>query len=419
MSKKDTKLDTEDGANLHAYERSRRDAICAVSQQPDASKGATSCNTAPPKYNSPQVVNQGIDSLYLSYSGCLPLARCKQLDNLKALAQSYDPLDKSDAKLELGEMVFKVHKQGRNPYAYLISNALFIIRVASSTANTVPVAYVEISSQLLNVRGVEHAMAISDSIVAELVGEPCFPKVSRADIFVDFVSVTDWADVKNEQWCCRSTKKNDYYDKHQLTGYSFGQGGDVSARLYDKTVEIEHTQKAFFKDIWLANGWDGLSPVWRIEFQLRQKPIKEFGLSEPVELLEELNGVWRYCTEKWLNLRKDNGDKNRSRWPLAEIWAELIELEFGQEKRLPMKRVKSETVPSRNWLVMYTLGGLTSYMAANGHDDLEHAFNRFVDDADEYFNEFKRYGFDKVKDYVDAKVAEKLTRFCKLSTDKE
>lgn len=208
--------------------------------------------------------------------------------------------------------------------------------------------------------------------------------------------------------------RNDYYDKRQLTGYSFGQGGDVSARLYDKTIEIEHTQKAFFKDIWLELGWDGLSPVWRIEFQLRQKPIKEFGLSEPIQLLEELNGVWRYCTEKWLNLRKDNGDKNRSRWPLAKIWAEMIELDLGQEKRLPTKRIKSETVPSRDWLLMYTLGGLTSYMAANGHDNIEHAFNRFMDDADEYFCEYKRYGFESVKDYVMAKVSEKLTRFCKL-----
>ena len=64
------------------------------------------------------------------------------------------------------------------------------------------------SSQLLNVSGVETAMALSDSLVAELVGEPCFPKVSRADVFADFVSATDWADIKNEQWCCRSSKKN-------------------------------------------------------------------------------------------------------------------------------------------------------------------------------------------------------------------
>ena len=419
MSKHDNQTKTEDAASMHAYERSRRDADCGVSQEAQKGQGAYPCNTAPPKYNSLEVVNLGIDSLYLSYSGSLPITRCRQLELLKTQAQSYDPTDQGNARVELGGMTFRVFKHGRSPHAYLLGNNLFSIRVASSTANSVPVAYVEISSELLNLNGVESALAISDSLVAELVGEACFSKVSRADIFVDFVSRVDWNAVDNEQWACRSSRKGDYYDTQQLTGSTFGQGGDLSARLYNKTIEIESSKKAFFRDIWLANGWDSSSPVWRLEFQLRTIPLREFGISEPISLLEQLNGIWRYCTEKWLTLRTNNGDVNRSRWPLADIWQAIIEVDIGAQKQRPLRRVKVETTPTRDWLVIYLLGGLTSYMAANGHSDIEHAFNRFIHDADEYFTEHKRYGFSRVNEYVEARVAEKSTRFCMSNVTKE
>ena len=58
-------------------------------------------------------------------------------------------------------------------------------------------------------------------------------------------------------------------------------------------------------------------------------------------------------------------------------------------------------------------------MAANGHSDIEHAFNRFIHDADEYFTEHKRYGFSRVNEYVEARVAEKSTRFCMSNVTKE
>ncbi|MGM0906857.1 MAG: hypothetical protein ACQEVQ_10045 [Pseudomonadota bacterium] len=412
MSKHDKQTKTEDAASMHAYERSRRDAGCGVSQEAQNEVGASPCNTAPPKYNFITVFNQGVDSLYLSYAGSLSIARCEELASLKGSAQSSLPDEKAEAHFSLCGLDFAVERFGSKTHAYIIKNRLFRIRIASSRASSAPVAYVEISSELLTVSGFEAALGLSDSLVAELVGKPCFPRISRVDICVDFSCDIDWSFFKDNQWCCRSGRKAIYHEREKLTGFTFGAGGEFSARLYDKTEEIKNSKKDFFNDIWRESGWDGETTIWRLEFQLRQAPVKEFGLLEPNEFMDNINAVWEYAAGKWLNLRYDNGDKNRSRWPLALVWEDLASVRFNLKNPPPAKRLSVESVPNREWLIIYNLGGLTSYMAANGIDDIEHAFNRFMADADEFFKETRRQDFSSALDYIDAKLEEKRTRFC-------
>ncbi|MFP3354916.1 hypothetical protein R0K04_26565, partial [Pseudoalteromonas sp. SIMBA_153] len=83
--------------------------------------------------------------------------------------------------------------------------------------------------------------------------------------------------------CCRSGRKAVDHDRDKLTGFTFGAGGEFSARLYDKTEEIKNSKKDFFNDVWRESGWDGETTIWRLEFQPRQAPVKEFGLLEPNE----------------------------------------------------------------------------------------------------------------------------------------
>ncbi|RXS42917.1 hypothetical protein EST55_03960 [Idiomarina sp. 29L] len=415
MSKHDNQTKTEDGASMHAYERSRRDADCGVSQEAQKGQGANPCNTAPPKYTLIEVFNQGIDSLYLSYSGALSKERNDELERLKLLAQSSSIEEKACAYMHLCDMDFVVQRMGYKQYSYVIRNSLFRIRIASMKAPNLPVAYVEISSELLNVSGFESALAISDSIVAELVGEPRFPKISRIDICADFSCPVDWSTFKENQWVCRSKKKQTFHENGVLTGFMFGAGGEISARLYDKTQEIVASKKDFFKDIWRESGWSGENKIWRLEFQLRQSVVKELGLLEPHTFMENINSVWAYGTQKWLKLRHDNGDKNPSRWPLEPVWTDLSQVRFNLNEAKPARRLSAESVPSREWLIINTLGSLTSYMATRGlHDPIE-ALNCFLEDADEFFRENQLRDFSSAQKYIEAKIEEKTTKYCLVS----
>jgi len=41
-------------------------------------------------------------------------------------------------------------------------------------------------------------------------------------------------------------------------------------------------------------GWDGVSPVWRVEAQLRSRVLEQLSVRSPAELASSLDSVWHY-----------------------------------------------------------------------------------------------------------------------------
>lgn len=75
--------------------------------------------------------------------------------------------------------------------------------------------------------------------------------------------------------------------KRRVTGIMIGFGGDMSARLYDKRSELEKEDDTTARRRddeearWRARGWDGVSPVTRVEFQIRGSVLDEMGIRDP------------------------------------------------------------------------------------------------------------------------------------------
>lgn len=67
----------------------------------------------------------------------------------------------------------------------------------------------------------------------------------------------------------------------------------------------------------------------RVEFQLRRGVLKEFDVSTVEELLQRIDGMWAYCTQKWLTLCRPNGP-NVSRWGLTRKWRGVQSAKFHQ-----------------------------------------------------------------------------------------
>ena len=62
--------------------------------------------------------------------------------------------------------------------------------------------------------------------------------------------------------------------REQFTGWSIGLGGPISARLYDKTVEIATRSKKFYlHELWQQAGWFPADSVWRFELQFRRPAL--------------------------------------------------------------------------------------------------------------------------------------------------
>jgi hypothetical protein len=80
----------------------------------------------------------------------------------------------------------------------------------------------------------------------------------------------------------RRLKWHPFFDGRRCTGYRFGSGGPVMARLYNKTVERRTRQDdAYFALLaaWNPETFDPERTVWRLGFQIRREGLTAFRLA--------------------------------------------------------------------------------------------------------------------------------------------
>ena len=97
--------------------------------------------------------------------------------------------------------------------------------------------------------------------------------------------------------------------------------GGCSLRIYDKTAEMaaKGTMYSPARRVWERNGWDGKSPVWRLEFEFGSKILKQarnHGL--PCNTLQglDLQGLYADAMERTRYVEPITGD-------LTERWFQL------------------------------------------------------------------------------------------------
>jgi hypothetical protein len=108
----------------------------------------------------------------------------------------------------------------------------------------------------------------------------------------------------------------------RLATLDFGtHGSEIMGQIYNKTKEIKKSKKTYFVPIWTANGWDGSSTIWRIEFRFRRKSLASFDLNDAYETLAQMRLLWEYATYKWLRyVDLTASDINKSRLPADYVW---------------------------------------------------------------------------------------------------
>lgn len=379
-------------------------------------EGAPPSNTAPGNYNSEtfRAFRFGVDSLYLSYPGILAEYWDRKLADLKELAQSESEAQQALAQVVIGEHLFEVRDKGRGRFAYVLVDNCFHLQASNGRSKSLPLAYVQISSEYLAAVGVAQAEQSLRFIVNTLglVREPA--NVSRGDLFVDFCADIGM-DLFNplEHWVTRTQSIDLHYRYGQFSGWSFGLGGEVSARLYDKTLEIEKKSRKFYlHELWRAAGWDGNSQVWRMEFQVKREALVSLDVLKVEHLLESQAGMWRYFTEDWLRLAVPSStDGNQTRWPNHPLWSD-ISAAFRQESEQPkLARFSPMRLPSDASLFVNGLAGVTSFMAREGIADLGEGIGEYLHQAKKFHDtryDVPNFGFER---YVERKVKAKNRRY--------
>jgi hypothetical protein len=139
-------------------------------------------------------------------------------------------------------------------------------------------------------------------------------------------------------WCSRSkvdperygptpNASRDYYLKR--SGEPGGRsrtvkGSDVRFTIYEKS---RHAAGDVLRNVWADNGWDGVSTVLRIEFQIKRSWIRGQQVGGRPgdklsfdEYLRCLPAVWRELTKRHRHVRLRTPRQRPERAPLSPFW---------------------------------------------------------------------------------------------------
>jgi hypothetical protein len=259
----------------------------------------------------PPLLLAGLDSLYVSFYLAV---RASRLDfaELAFRKEQLKHLHNSDfAEVELGSERFALKPYGRHPYAYLLANEAFEVRLGE---NLRPACHVQFLSEGLWLHGLDHLLARFHTWRDSLRLTQTRPEVvARADWAFDYhLSEIDFT---TTWFVSRATKDATHRDNQTEQTFQFGRG-EVVFRVYDKVAEIEQkSSKVWFFDLWgMKNG------VWRIEPQVRGPRLKSAGIHSIADLKALQNDLLREVATHHTTLRKPSRDPNRSRWPLHSLW---------------------------------------------------------------------------------------------------
>jgi len=116
-----------------------------------SARGTPSSNTVPNNSMEEgstffQAVRWGIDSLYLSYKGQVRSKVEDELQRLKTMAQSIEPLEVAKAQYAAGEHVFEVKDRGAALFPFILEDNEFRIQSPKHNSRSMPAAYVKVSS---------------------------------------------------------------------------------------------------------------------------------------------------------------------------------------------------------------------------------------------------------------------------------
>lgn len=354
-----------------------------------AGQGTQPSNTVPSKYIGENekpclALRTAIDSLYLSYSGELSEDMFSRLDELKETAQADDEDLQAKAQITIGNHLFAVASHGAGRFRFVLFDDRFRLNISRGTR--LPLAYAQISSEYLTTVGVETAEQELRFVVASLGRIDELAHVSRADLCLDFIPIVPMDQWAVQQWVTRARKKAAYWGTgDRFTGWMIGQGGDIQSRTYDKVLEVtEESHKAYLFNLWQARGWKTDDPVWRQEFQANRNALKELNVGNVPELLANLDGLWRYFTEKWLRLTHLGTDSNKSRWQTHPLWEILSNASWGDVTQPALQRIRASSLPTDDRLFTAGLGYVAAFMGREGITNLSQGVRNFMHQADTY-----------------------------------
>jgi hypothetical protein len=285
--------------------------------------------------NNLKLLLHGFDSVYCAYY--LKPSGHDSLD-FQLLAEQQESIRQSKRKtplaITLGNSDFLLKPHGtKSGYPFVIENGDFNIQLGEFNR---PNFYVQFYSQAL---WRDSAYLLNEKFLnwAASVGfTPYRPEsLSRIDYCFDY----NLPEIDFDEDCFKSQSDKDskHRGNRKAQTFTYGAGGDIMLRVYDKVAEIK--QKS--DKVWFYTLWGQDKDVWRIEWQVRKPVLKDMDITTLDDLKKQIGDLLRYLATDHTSLRQPNGDSNSSRWPLHPLWKDLLE-RIGELNHLGVSRIHGQ-----------------------------------------------------------------------------
>ena len=267
------------------------------------------------------------------------------------------------------QWAYQVSGFGAKGYEWILSSAEYVMKLGNwMQPGSRPSAVIQISCETLWLYGVVEAidriltlLNYAGAIVKET-------KASRIDMCVDILLPESLWNRDLAGHRVTRAENVTYHDKGRVfSGFTIGQGGAFSARLYDKDLEIRRKSKKFWMfDIWQIQSVPENCRVVRVEFQLRREAIVELGMNSIWSFTNHPRNVWAYCSQCWLKFQ-DRPELHHTQQATMPFWKSVQDGFFGSQGEQPMLRAKMVNA-KRKQIAQQLMGQLTSLIVLDGEE---------------------------------------------------
>jgi len=327
--------------------------------------------------NSYEIVFQGLDTLHLVYRGSFDFEWWQSVDlkEKKIIAQK----NKNKPFVRFGDDIWEVSERGTREYAYCLMRNGWRVYLLNNKGMNPGLNQVKVEVPSVRLRRGDLGFIEEARILCCQIMSSFSEHIQRVDIAVDVegFSMEDFAGLvfygyPKKMQMINSDLTNTQYVSAGNPGRAetLMIGKNPLVRIYDKLKKSIKDDRDWFHT-WYEQSYgtilgtlgdeDQLSPITRFEFQIRTNVLKEFQVDCFDAFWEKRQGIYSYLTNKWIECKVDDPNKeSKRRLPTANIWEFIRTVEFA--KHVDVKRERPCSYSSDVNLRQIT-GHLSSYCA--------------------------------------------------------
>jgi hypothetical protein len=315
-----------------------------------------------PRY---RVVNRWVDTLILNVKGILPNDLNVRLQHEQNRAKEAEDDVLTPWQFQGCPLAIKPHGSGHG-WRWLLYSDDIHLALGKGTLNQT-VCRLTFRSVYLHSRDLGEALSQVYGFLVSFLGYEPELQVSEVHQCAD---IAGWVLTAGDAGCFVSRGALDRLPEEELERFNpevqqrgqrmkafyFSKSAPHSCAIYDKTAEVKVHHKQWFYEVWKQHGWDGETPVTRVEFRYERECLREMGVENPFDLLDQLDSLWAYSSQQWLRHTIPSGDTNQSRWDVSEVWQVVQQATLFLTEVVPAVRAKKVELDSQ-----HTLAGFVGY----------------------------------------------------------